>query len=79
MKVVAYSYELDGHAHYLYVDSDFDEALFPPEIKMIISDRPKMACNESVIAKFGPRGEVLFRKNGFLDTCRYYTESEGPL
>ena len=74
MKVVVYSYLLDGHLQHLYVDEDIDRTLLPPHIKGIIDARTGIACSESAIAKFGINAVEKFREEGYLEQNLYFKE-----
>ena len=77
MKLVSYSYELDGHTHCLYVDEDFADSLLPPEVKTITAGRTRAACSESI--RFDPKDKESLQKKGYLDTGHYFIESEAAL
>lgn len=79
MKVVSYSYILDGHQQHLYVDGELDSSQFPLRIKAIISGRSGTVCKESVINGFGVKSVEQFREQGYLAPCRFVTEAEGEL
>lgn len=79
MKLVSYSYELDGHTHYLYVDEDFADSLLPLEVKTITVGRTKAACSESIMSRFVPKEREFLQEKGYLEVCHYFTESEAAL
>ena len=72
MKVVVYSYLLDGHIQHLYVAEDIDRTLLPPHIKGIIDARTGIACSESAIAKLGVNALEKFREEGYLEQNLYF-------
>ena len=79
MKVMAYSYSLDRQLQYLYVDDDFEKSKFPSWITALINGRTGKPCSESVLKPFGPKGEIRFKEQGYLDPGRIVHEYEGAL